>query len=374
MSAVMMERIGWDVSLFDRTNPRDSGHGAFIVGAKTLAALDRCNVPIRGLGTALKQFSGYDFAENLQWTSSVRPLQEKYGFPLSYIGREQLISALLAAAPGASADFETGCSSISTDDGRTTVTLRDGRLQSFDLVIIADGVRSKLRNVVSNDAVLVNLPFFGLVGKVKDDFTNLEPGDLVDKVDGSDRMVFIRAANGYLYFKLSAFVDDGALLRRCRADLEFSRKFAVEHFARAECSQIQALLRRLENNQTEMLVYTGEHVLSQNQAWQRGRVIVIGDAAHGMTPALGQGANQAIMDAIALGLTVDKRDELEDALSEFESTRKGFLKSVSALSTSLTLQYAPTTFSTNQIRNLSCIPNRLDPDEANALMETLGFK
>ncbi|KAJ5389015.1 uncharacterized protein N7496_000083 [Penicillium cataractarum] len=54
------------------------------------------------------------------------------------------------------------------------------------------------------------------------------------------------------------------------------------------------------------------------EGWHRGRVILIGDAAHAMLPTQGQGASQAIEDAEALGAFFESISETPsaDALSE----------------------------------------------------------
>jgi salicylate hydroxylase len=57
--------------------------------------------------------------------------------------------------------------------------------------------------------------------------------------------------------------------------------------------------------------------------WYRGRVVILGDAAHGMLPHHGQGANTSIEDAFALaGLLTEKPDDLESAFAQFQVLRR----------------------------------------------------
>ena len=58
--------------------------------------------------------------------------------------------------------------------------------------------------------------------------------------------------------------------------------------------------------------------------WTRGRAMLIGDAAHAMTPMQGQGANLSIEDAESLRLLVPgtRREDVENVLKQAESVRR----------------------------------------------------
>jgi 2-polyprenyl-6-methoxyphenol hydroxylase-like FAD-dependent oxidoreductase len=57
------------------------------------------------------------------------------------------------------------------------------------------------------------------------------------------------------------------------------------------------------------------------ERWHEGRVVLLGDAAHPMTPNLGQGAGQAIEDALALDRSLAEASDLETALQLYERRR-----------------------------------------------------
>jgi 2-polyprenyl-6-methoxyphenol hydroxylase-like FAD-dependent oxidoreductase len=56
--------------------------------------------------------------------------------------------------------------------------------------------------------------------------------------------------------------------------------------------------------------------------WGEGRLTLLGDAAHAMTPNLGQGACQAIEDALVLGLQFNKSGDVRTALRSYEKLRQ----------------------------------------------------
>ena len=59
-------------------------------------------------------------------------------------------------------------------------------------------------------------------------------------------------------------------------------------------------------------------------AWTNGRLVLLGDAAHAMLPHLGQGANQAIEDGVALSVLLEERDptEVPDIVKQYENLRR----------------------------------------------------
>jgi 2-polyprenyl-6-methoxyphenol hydroxylase-like FAD-dependent oxidoreductase len=56
--------------------------------------------------------------------------------------------------------------------------------------------------------------------------------------------------------------------------------------------------------------------------WVDGRVLVMGDAAHGTSPQLGQGANLALIDAITIAHCLRKSPDVPEALANYEHMRR----------------------------------------------------
>ncbi len=66
------------------------------------------------------------------------------------------------------------------------------------------------------------------------------------------------------------------------------------------CTGIMGLMRE-QIRDPQQVVYRPLESLLLPQPWYRGRIVLIGDAAHATTPHLGQGSAQAVEDAVVLG-------------------------------------------------------------------------
>ncbi|MGC1299889.1 MAG: FAD-dependent monooxygenase [Alloacidobacterium sp.] len=97
------------------------------------------------------------------------------------------------------------------------------------------------------------------------------------------------------------------------------------------------------------------------QTWQRGRVVLLGDAAHGMLPHHGQGANLTIEDAITLAelLNTCGFEEFDDAMQRYPTLRRGRTRIVqrSARATN-TLLHLPDEAIDGRAATLARVPER----------------
>jgi salicylate hydroxylase len=71
----------------------------------------------------------------------------------------------------------------------------------------------------------------------------------------------------------------------------------------------------------------------ESQSWHNGRAIMIGDAAHAMTPHAAQGGAMAIEDAAVLASCLESQSKIEATFATFQAQRQPRLARVAALST-----------------------------------------
>lgn len=183
-----------------------------------------------------------------------------------------------------------------------------------DLVIIADGSRSSLRTHVDPDAKVHEYTHGALwaVGK----------GTVV-------RGRLFQVARGTtILCGLLPMGDDRCSLfwglpLQEEAALRFAGPGGFLEQVRAAMPEVESILTGL-TSLDDLTLATYRHV--RMRRWHRGNVVVIGDAAHAMSPHLGQGVNLALCDAKALADAIDASGDVLTALSRYERKRRRQLR------------------------------------------------
>jgi len=214
-------------------------------------------------------------------------MEAEFG-PTIALHRAALHEVLREAARAVPVTLGTSVESIAQDGDGVDVRLTNGRERRFDLVVGADGLRSGVRALTFEDDRVAYSGYtcWRLVVDA--------PVDVVDMREmwgRGRRFGIVPIGEGRIYcFAVAnaphgeADPEEGRLDRFCERFTEFG----------GQVPEILAALERpdqLIHNDLEELV---------DGPWHEGRVGLIGDAAHAMTPNMGQGAAMALEDAMVL--------------------------------------------------------------------------
>lgn len=190
------------------------------------------------------------------------------------------------------------------------VNLTDGTRARFDLVIGADGVRSATRAMIGIDAV-PRYTGFGVWRSV-----HPRPPDLTDKImmmGPAKRFGIMPISDDLLYTFGTVAEPKGRYYPPETWGAEMRARFS--EFSGPATPFLEAL-----GPDTELL-YTAVEEVALPLPWHRGRVLLIGDAAHASTPFMGQGGAMAMQDAVMLADALGLHDTLEAALMAFGQAR-----------------------------------------------------
>ncbi|MFY1668713.1 FAD-dependent monooxygenase [Plantactinospora sp. WMMB334] len=220
--------------------------------------------------------------------------------------RSDLHRVLLSGA-GGEVRYDTQVRGLDLTRDAVTVTFADGRQAEYDLVVGADGRRSAVRALAAlggpaRPAGQVVYRSIVTGGPLLADWTGLL----------GERAAFVA-------------VPMGAGRLHCYAD-EVGTALPADPLARVRerfggyGGPVPAILDAMDQVQ---VTRTDEVQLG---CWSRGRVVLVGDAAHATGPTLAQGAAMALEDALVLARALDRSATVPEALESYESRRRPRIK------------------------------------------------
>jgi salicylate hydroxylase len=245
--------------------------------------------------------------------------EQRYGAPQLTIHRADLLAALEDLLPPGTIRFDTRIRSVSQDEDAARITLTDGTDSAHDVVVGADGIHSVVRGTLFGPD---DPQFTGLVSWrgvfARDRAPDLPDLDAFTKWWGptTDRqIVTFPLTHGTEIFVFATHHQDGWAEEgwTLPGDLDELRG----HYADFH-PQARALLGALDSVTRSAL-----HVRAPMPEWSRGRITLLGDAAHPMVPFMAQGACMAIEDAVVLTRALDGAApaEVPAALRRYEGAR-----------------------------------------------------
>lgn len=192
-----------------------------------------------------------------------------------------------------------------------TVNFTDGTSSVYDVVIGADGVYSKVRELIFPDA-----PRVTLTGQSVWRHNFKRPADmteLISFVGGKCSAGLCPLSDELMYMFVTSYEPGNP-------------KFPEEELPalmRERLEGIGGIIAELREQITDpkAVVYRPMEYLMLPEPWFKGRVILIGDAAHTTTPHLGQGAGMAIEDAVVITDELKRTDDVNAAFTAFMKRR-----------------------------------------------------
>ena len=316
-TAIALKRAGYQIEVYDRVKelrPVGAGISLWSNGVKVMNWL--------GLGDEIHKIGGemnrmtYLSKENeLLNDIDLLPLIDQVGQRPYPVSRSELQSMLLEQLGKEHVTLETKCIGAKEEGNQVTAIFEDGSTATGDVLIAADGVRSVLRNYVTQQkpepryADYVN--WNGLV--------NASP-ELADKhswviyVGDGKRASMMPVGGDRFYYFFGVPMEKGTVVEPQDRRDELAKLF------QGWPEPVQNLIQQLNPLETNRLEI---HDLDPLEKLARGRVVLVGDAGHATTPTLGQGGCQAMEDAeILCRYLVTTNISVEDALQRYESARK----------------------------------------------------
>lgn len=311
-AAIALRLAGHEVEVFERAAQLGEAGAGIVLAMNALRGLQSLGVydEVVRAGALVQRVAIADDRGRTLGVTELAPLVEVFGVAAVAYHRAELHAALLRPVRDV---VRTGASvtSFAQDDEGVRITLADGTTAEGDLLVGADGLHSAVRAGLLGDAPPVYAGYTSWRGVTPEGLSLMPEGQSVESWGAGRRFGSVGLTRGRTYWFA---VDDAPPGGRDEGSVREAllRLFAGWH------APIEALI---EATPEAAVLRTDIHDRDPVDVWGAGRVTLLGDAAHPMTPNMGQGACQAIEDAVALG-SILQGDATPSALRRYEALRQ----------------------------------------------------
>lgn len=232
------------------------------------------------------------------------------------IDRQHIIALLAERARAAGAAI---ClrSEVASAAPVGSVTLADGRQLAADLVVAADGIHSAVRDSLAllgrriwdrDCGVRINIP-----RRPAEIAADVREGTvMIEAWADRRRVLYCPVTRGEFYVLLTCTSRDKAAM---------TSPIDPEVWA-ASFPALRDLFIRVRDEADWPQSHWAHFQTIELKSWSRGRVAILGDAAHAMAPYLAQGAGHAMMNALGLAVALQEAPMIDDALRQWEARER----------------------------------------------------
>lgn len=317
-AALALSRDGHRVEVFEQA-PRLRPVGAgFLLQPTGLSALWQLGLlpQVLALGRRVDRLYGENETGRAVMDMRYEGLDRRlFGLGLQ---RGALFEVLRDAWPGAG-EVRTDCRIAGTeDDGRVLVDAEGRRHGPYDLVVAADGAASGLRAGVGEARLDRAYPWGALWCLVPEAAWpwGHELRQRYRRAREMAGMLPVGTRPGDATPRLSFFWSLPAAALALWPDGDLAAW-------KAGVSRLWPELEPMLGGVTEApMLAKARYRDAIPRAWSKGRLVLLGDAAHAMSPQLGQGVNMALLDALALRDALRGDGSVESALAHYGATRR----------------------------------------------------
>jgi salicylate hydroxylase len=318
-AAVAMARAGIDVQLHEQAQQLAEVGAGVSLAPNGLRMLERL-----GVGEQVRRVGARYASAQLRLPDGRAVRHQPYQFSLpgqnTGIHRADLLAVLAGQLPPGTVRTGHRCTGFRQDDDSATVVFADGTTATADVVIGADGIHSVLQGFVVAPAEPVFsevVAYRGLVPRL-----DTYPAGTIRMWMGQGRHFLVFPVRAGQLLNYVGFVPSPTAVRESWSAPGDPAALAA-HFAGWDpvIGQVIAAISGPGGSGFQWGMYDREPL----PRWSSGRLTLLGDAAHPMLPHLGQGANQALEDAVALATLLGASTSpagVPQALAAYEGLRR----------------------------------------------------
>lgn len=316
-TGIALKKFGHQVTIYEQTEkilPVGAAISLWSNGVKCLNYLGLTE-KVANLGGQMDDLAYVDGLTGEVMTQfSLQPLIEEVGQRPYPVSRAELQNMLMDEFGREDIYLSKKMTSLEDHGESVTVHFADGTQTRSDLLIGADGTHSITRQYVLGTSVERRYAGYvnwnGLV-EISED---LAPAQQWTTFVGEGKRASLMPVAGNRFY----FFFDVPLERGLDND-RGQYKALLNQYFKDWCPQVKTLINRIDEQRTNRVEI---HDIEPFADFYKGRVVIVGDAAHSTTPDIGQGGCQAMEDAIYLARALQINTlGIHDALQRYQNKR-----------------------------------------------------
>ena len=234
-----------------------------------------------------------------------------FDVPAICVRRAELLKTLLEALPEERIRQGYEFNRLEYSDRRVAVHFRDREVIEHDAIIGADGLRSRVRQALFGESQLIYRGYQIWRGIGEYHGRAIPAGANSETWGSGQRFGILRIGQGKFTWYATANLPADHVEVDGQHDLK--QLFAGWH---------EPILDLIDATPAADILKHPAYDIIPLRRWGRGRVTLLGDAAHPCTPNLGQGGCMALEDALVLARCVSEAHSIEAALRQYEKLRR----------------------------------------------------
>lgn len=310
-TAIALRRVGVEATVFEQAEGPHAGGAGLTLWTNATRVLRMLGLAdeVRSVSAPIERGKIRDSSGRLLADVPLHRLRHRLGGPIVGIARAELLATLHSAVDGVR--FGARLQSFEQDEGGVTAHFQDGSSAHGDLLVGADGIGSRTRELLLGDPPRYS-GYVGWQGVAPCVHPDRAAGVAVWTFGPGAQFGIIPVDDERVYFFGTANVPEADIGRLAPPHEELASRF------HGWASPVGDLALSPEVGSA---VCTPIYDRPPARRWGDGRITLLGDAAHAVTPTFGQGACLALESALALASRLRRTAPLDESLRGYERER-----------------------------------------------------
>ncbi|MEU8897229.1 FAD-dependent monooxygenase [Nocardia sp. NPDC048505] len=320
-ASIAFRKVGIEATVYEQA-PAFGTVGAslqvWVKGMKAFAELGLGD-EIRRRGAEVHRQQFFNQNGTPLYHAELAEFARKHNAPMPVMIRRSEVIETLAASPDLGpVEFDHRAVRIEQDTAGATVTFANGREERADLVVAADGINSRTRQAIFPEVEILTANY-RIVHAVAEHEPPCGANNFTLFFGRGTRVAVKDCGSNHIFW--------AAALRNPKVGIDEPNEL-VKHDLRDRFRVFPGPVQDLiAATPPAAMLHHDVRALGPMPAWSQGRVVFLGDAAHAVTPNLGRGASEAIVDAIVLArrivaIDLGDRAALAAVLADYEAVRR----------------------------------------------------